>query len=72
VSGRHYNGPQGYSFGAGEIPFEEAPFGSHIDLLTDEAGFSGVNPSLIDGSVIYSPFNLFGRNFGYKLLKPGK
>lgn len=72
VSGRHYAGPQGYGFRAGEIPFEEAPFGSHIDLLTDEAGFSGVNPSLIDGSVIYSPFDLFGRDFGYKILKPGK
>lgn len=70
VSGRHYNGPQGRGFSVGEVPFEEAPFGSHIDLLTNEAGFSGVNPSMLNGSVIYSPFNILGRDFGYKILKP--
>ena len=69
VSGRHYRGPQGRGFGVGEIPFENAPFGSHIDLLTNE-GYSGVNPSLLDGSVIYSPFKIFGRNFGYRKLYP--
>lgn len=72
VSGRHYHGPQGSGFRVGEVPFEEVPFGSHIDLLTNEAGFSGVNPSMINGSVIYSPFNIFGRDFGYKILKPIK
>lgn len=65
VSGKHYRGPQGNSFGVGDVSFEEAPFGSHIDLLT-ENGYSGVNPSLLEGSVIYSPYKIFGRNFGYK------
>lgn len=69
VSGRHYKGPQGTGFKVGEVPFEEAPFGSHIDLLTKE-GYTGVNPSLLDGSVIYSPFKIFGHNFGYKKLYP--
>jgi hypothetical protein len=69
VSGRHFQGPQGTGFGVGDISFEEAPFGSHIDLLTNE-GYSGVNPSLLDGSVIYSPYKIFGRNFGYKKLYP--
>lgn len=69
VSGRHYHGPQGNGFGIGEIPFEEAPFGSHIDLLTKE-GYTGINPSLLDGSVIYSPYKILGRNFGYKKLYP--
>ena len=69
VSGRHYKGPQGVGFKVGEVPFEEAPFGSHIDLLTKE-GYTGVNPSLLDGSVIYSPYKIFGRNFGYKKLYP--
>jgi len=69
VSGRHYHGPRGNGFGIGEIPFEEAPFGSHIDLLTKE-GYTGVNPSLLDGSVIYSPYKILGRNFGYKKLYP--
>lgn len=69
VSGRHFHGPQGDSFGVGDISFEEAPFGSHIDLLTEE-GYTGVNPSLLDGSVIYSPFKIFGHNFGYKKLYP--
>lgn len=69
VSGRHYRGPQGNGFNVGEVPFEEAPFGSHIDLLTEE-GYTGVNPSLLDGSVIYSPYKIFGRNFGYKKLYP--
>lgn len=70
VSGRHYRGPQGNSFGVGSVSFEEAPFGSHIDLLTKD-GYSGVNPSLLEGSVIYSPFKIFGHNFGYKKLYPG-
>jgi hypothetical protein len=69
VSGRHYKGPQGTGFKVGEVPFEEAPFGSHIDLLTEE-GYTGVNPSLLDGSVIYSPFKIFGHDFGYKKLYP--
>ena len=69
VSGRHYHGPQGNGFGVGNISFEEAPFGSHIDLLTEE-GYTGVNPSLLDGSVIYSPYKIFGHNFGYKKLYP--
>lgn len=69
VSGRHYKGPQGTGFKVRDIPFEEAPFGSHIDLLTEE-GYTGVNPSLLDGSVIYSPFKIFGHNFGYKKLYP--
>jgi len=69
VSGRHYKGPQGTGFRVGDVPFEEAPFGSHIDLLTEE-GYTGVNPSLLDGSVIYSPFKIFGHNFGYKKLYP--
>lgn len=69
VSGRHFHGPQGNGFRVGDISFEEAPFGSHIDLLTNE-GYSGVNPSLLDGSVIYSPYKIFGRNFGYKKLYP--
>ena len=69
VSGKHFRGPHGKGFGAGEVPFEEAPFGSHIDLLTEE-GYTGVNPSLLEGSVIYSPFKIFGRNFGYKKLYP--
>lgn len=71
VSGRHYRGPQGNSFGVGDVSFEEAPFGSHIDLLTKK-GYSGVNPSLLDGSVIYSPYKIFGRKFGYKKLYPKK
>lgn len=69
VSGKHFRGPHGKGFGAGEVPFEEAPFGSHIDLLTEE-GYTGVNPSLLEGSVIYSPFKILGRNFGYKKLYP--
>lgn len=69
VSGKHFHGPQGNSFGVGDISFEEAPFGSHIDLLTEE-GYTGVNPSLLNGSVIYSPYKIFGRNFGYKKLYP--
>ena len=69
VSGRHYKGPQGTGFKVRDVPFEEAPFGSHIDLLTEE-GYTGVNPSLLDGSVIYSPYKIFGRNFGYKKLYP--
>lgn len=67
VSGRHYVGPQGRGFSVGNVSFEEVPFGSHIDLPTTN-GYSGVNPSQIDGSVIYSPFDLFGRDFGYKIL----
>ena len=69
VSGRHYEGPQGTGFRVGDVPFEEAPFGSHIDLLTEE-GYTGVNPSLLNGSVIYSPFKILGRNFGYRKLYP--
>jgi hypothetical protein len=69
VSGRHYKGPQGTGFKVGKVPFEEAPFGSHIDLLTEE-GYTGVNPSLLDGSVIYSPFKIFRHDFGYKKLYP--
>lgn len=71
VSGKHYTGPQGHGQRVGNISFEDAPFGSHIDLLTKD-GFSGINPSTIDGSVIYSPYNLFGRDFGYKILRPVK
>lgn len=70
MSGRHYRGPEGYGFSVGDVNFENAPFGSHIDLLTNESGFTGVNPSLMDGSVIYSPYKIFGRNFGYKKLRP--
>ena len=70
VSGKHYRGPQGNGWGAGEISFDEAPFGSHIDLLTDETGFSGINPSQLSGSVIYSPFHMFGKKLGYRMLYP--
>ena len=66
-SGRHYKGPQGNGFGVGDISFEEAPFGSHIDLPTTN-GYSGVNPSQLEGSVIYSPYDLFGKDFGYSIL----
>lgn len=70
ISGKHYNGPQGYGWGVGDVSFDEVPFGSHIDLMTDEAGFSGINPSQLPGSVIYSPFHIFGKKLGYKVLYP--
>lgn len=38
----------------GQVSFEDAPFGSHIDLLTED-GLSGVNPSKINNSFIFSP-----------------
>ena len=65
VSGRHFRGPQGSGFRVGSVDFADAPFGSHIDLLTNETGLTGVNPSLMPGSAIYKPYNLFGNNFGY-------
>lgn len=70
VSGRHYIGPEGTGFGAGPISFETAPIGSHIDIKMENGLESTVNPSLLDGSVIYSPFKILGRNFGYKKSYP--
>lgn len=67
-AGKHYR-VDGIKKSPSNVIFEDAPIGSHIDLQANKQGYTGVNPSLLPGSIIYSPFNIFGHKFGYTRTK---